>query len=218
MTSRIRMITFDAYNTLFKPKGSLSAQYVEEASKFGIRVTREQINHNFGQAYKQQLIKAPFYGLNKGMTPQSWWKELVYSTFINAGIKTKDLDPSFDQLYDALYSRFTTAEAYSVFPDVLDTLEELKRLGFKMGVISNSDERVVKVIESLNLNKYFDFVLASALVGHEKPSRIIYQEALTRAGNVKAENALHVGDDIEKDYFGKTHLSFIYEKKTLIIL
>lgn len=25
---RIKLITFDAYNTLFKPKGSLSAQYV----------------------------------------------------------------------------------------------------------------------------------------------------------------------------------------------
>lgn len=24
---RIRLLTFDAYNTLFKPKGSLSAQY-----------------------------------------------------------------------------------------------------------------------------------------------------------------------------------------------
>lgn len=26
--NRIKLITFDAYNTLFKPKGSLSAQYV----------------------------------------------------------------------------------------------------------------------------------------------------------------------------------------------
>ncbi|KAI8329613.1 HAD-like domain-containing protein [Choanephora cucurbitarum] len=138
------------------------------------------------------------------MTPQGWWKELVYSTFMNAGVKAKDLDSSFDPLYDALYARFTTAEAYSIFPDVLDTLDQLKKLGYQMGVISNSDERVVKVIESLDLNKYFDFVLASALVGHEKPSKIIYQEALKQAGHLKPEQALHVGDDIEKDYFGAT--------------
>ncbi|EPB91148.1 hypothetical protein HMPREF1544_02028 [Mucor circinelloides 1006PhL] len=203
-SSRIKLITFDAYNTLFKPKGSLSAQYVEEAKKFGIRVTREQINQHFGQAYKKQLTKAPFYGISKGMTPQSWWKELVYSTFISAGIKEKDLDRNFDQLYNALYTRFTTAEAYSLFPDVLSTLAELKQHGFQMGVISNSDERVVKVIENLNLNKYFDFVIASSLVECEKPSKRIYEKALEIAGNVNAEHALHVGDDVDKDYFGAT--------------
>ena len=58
-----------------------------------------------------------------------------------------DLDSSFDPLYDALYARFTTAEAYSIFPDVLDTLDQLKKLGYQMGVISNSDERVGKVVE-----------------------------------------------------------------------
>ena len=56
-----------------------------------------------------------------------------------------DLDRDFDQLYNALYTRFTTAEAYSIFPDVLSTLNELKQHGFHMGVISNSDERVGKV-------------------------------------------------------------------------
>lgn len=57
-----------------------------------------------------------------------------------------DLDHDFDQLYNALYTRFTTAEAYSIFPDVLSALNELKQRGFHMGVISNSDERVGKVI------------------------------------------------------------------------
>lgn len=85
---------------------------------------------------------------------------MVYSTFIGAGIKPKgkkkfinfwnpnwyiiDLDTKFDELYHALYTRFTTAEAYSVFPDVVGTLKELKMYGFQMGVISNSDERVGK--------------------------------------------------------------------------
>jgi hypothetical protein len=39
-------------------------------------VTREQINQHFGKSYKQQLLRAPFYGLSQGMTPQDWWKEV----------------------------------------------------------------------------------------------------------------------------------------------
>ncbi|KAG1467755.1 hypothetical protein G6F56_004233 [Rhizopus delemar] len=176
---------------------------VEEAKKYGIRVTKDQITTHFGQSYRVQQLKAPFYGINQGMNPKSWWKELVYSTFLNAGVHSKELDPKFDQLYHALYSRFTTAEAYSIFPDVLGTLKELKQQGLKMGVISNSDERVVKVIENLKLNKYFDFILASSVVGYEKPKKAIFDQALSLAGNIPAEDALHIGDDIDKDYFGK---------------
>ncbi|KAI9468070.1 MAG: HAD-like domain-containing protein [Benjaminiella poitrasii] len=133
------------------------------------------------------------------MTPRLWWKELVYTTFISTGIKPQELDKNFEQLYNALYNRFTTAEAYSIFPDVLSTLKELKKNGFQMGVISNSDERVVKVIENLNLNKYFDFVIASSVIGCEKPNKTIFEQALKLAGdNMRAENALHVGDDVDK--------------------
>ncbi|KAI9280680.1 HAD-like domain-containing protein, partial [Sporodiniella umbellata] len=123
---------------------------------------------------------------------------LVYSTFLSAGVSSKVLDPNFDQMFHGIYNRFTTAEAYSVFPDVLRTLKELEQKGFKMGVISNSDERVVKIIESLKLNKYFDFVLASSIAGYEKPNKAIFDQALSLAGSIPAESAFHVGDDVEK--------------------
>lgn len=64
------------------------------------------------------------------------------------------MDRNFDQLYNALYTRFTTAEAYSLFPDVLSTLAELKQHGFQMGVISNSDERVGKVQNNVYIDMF----------------------------------------------------------------
>ena len=58
---------------------------------------------------------------------------------------------------------------------------------------------VVKVIENLNLKKYFDFVIASSLAGCEKPNKAIYEQALKLSGkNISAQNALHVGDDVSK--------------------
>jgi HAD superfamily hydrolase (TIGR01549 family) len=56
----------------------------------------------------------------------------------------------------------------------------------------------VDVIENLKLNKYFDFVIASSLVGYEKPNKMIYEHALRMAGDIKAKDALHVGDDVDK--------------------
>ncbi|ORY99008.1 HAD-like domain-containing protein [Syncephalastrum racemosum] len=200
---KIRLITFDAYNTLFKPKGSLSAQYAQEAAKYGVNVTKAAITQHFGEAYKHQLARAPFYGRNLGMSSRSWWEELVYSTFIRAGVNKSVLDPAFGSLFEALFTRFETKEGYTVFPDVRNTLDELQRRGFRMGVISNSDERLLSVVESLELGHYFDFVLPSNVAGYEKPDAEIFEAARHLVDpTVLPEHILHVGDDIEKDYYG----------------
>ncbi|KAI8093444.1 HAD-like domain-containing protein [Halteromyces radiatus] len=201
--SRIKLITFDAYNTLFRPKGSLSAQYAHEASKVGIQVSPESITQHFGKAYRKQLQKSPFYGIGQGMTTEQWWKELVYATFLEAGVRQKDMDRHFPKLFKSLYTRFRTKEGYSIFPDVIGTLQELQNRGIRMGVISNSDERLLSVMESLQLEKYFDFILPSCLAGHEKPRPEIFQKALHLTDqDIHVDEALHVGDDLEKDYFG----------------
>ncbi|KAG0165820.1 Haloacid dehalogenase-like hydrolase domain-containing protein 3 [Apophysomyces sp. BC1015] len=205
-STSIRLITFDAYNTLFKPRGGVSAQYAQEAGKLGIRVSKESISRHFGNAYRKQLVRAPFYGLDRGMKPQQWWEEvlhLVYDTFRSAGVQRKVLDPKFDRLFNALYKRFMTAEAYEMFPDVLGTLNDLKGRGFHMGIISNSDERLVSVVESFKLDQYFEFVMPSCLAGYEKPHSEIFKKALRLVGSsIEPEEALHIGDDETKDYRG----------------
>ncbi|KAI8146349.1 HAD-like domain-containing protein [Fennellomyces sp. T-0311] len=201
MASRIRLVSFDAFNTLYKPKGSLSSQYTQEAVRHGLNVTTAAVRENFGLAYKKQLDRAPFYGMHLGMASRTWWEELVYATFLGAGATKKDLDPVFDSLFDTLYTRFMTKDGYTTFPDVRRTLSELRRRGFHMGVISNSDERLPSVIKSLELDPYFDFVLPSCAAGYEKPDAQIFQKACEITG-VRPEEALHVGDDEDKDYYG----------------
>ncbi|CAO3644513.1 unnamed protein product [Cunninghamella blakesleeana] len=175
-----------------------------EATKLGLRVSPNTITNSFGKAYKKQLEKTPFYGIHQGMSTEQWWEELVYGTFLLSGINKKDLDNQFPALFQALYTRFKTKEGYCLFPDVVPTLKELKRNGFIMGVISNSDERLINVMESFKLDQYFDFILPSCLAGYEKPRAEIFNKSLqlVREKNISPEDCLHVGDDIEKDYFG----------------
>ncbi|KAI8583888.1 hypothetical protein K450DRAFT_220439 [Umbelopsis ramanniana AG] len=206
MTSRIRLITFDAYNTVFKPRGGISAQYEMEARKFGINVSKEAINKSFRPALKAQVSKYPLYGLSQGLNPKIWWQDVVRSTFIGAGASEKDLDEKFLALYETIWTRFTCADGYEVFSDVFDTLKELKSRKITLGVISNSDERVAQVLESLKLDSYFDFVLTSSMARCEKPARQIFDQAL-RLGSkssspIQASQALHIGDDLKSDYFG----------------
>ncbi|CAM0142248.1 unnamed protein product [Umbelopsis sp. WA50703] len=205
MTSRIRLITFDAYNTIFKPKGGISAQYEMEAKKLGIFVSKEAISKSFRPAMKNQLQKYPLYGLSQGLTPRIWWEQVVRSTFVTAGVTEKDLDVKFGELFENLWTRFTSADGYEVFGDVHSTLQELRSRKISLGVISNSDERVAQVIESLKLDSYFDFVLTSSMAGYEKPAKEVFDQALalgSKKQDIKASQALHIGDDIKSDYFG----------------
>ena len=47
---------------------------------------RDQLTKVFGRAYKDQIKRHPFYGFQEGMNPRKWWEELVYDTFISAGV------------------------------------------------------------------------------------------------------------------------------------
>lgn len=78
-------------------------------------------------------------------------------------------------------------------------LEHLKNRNYHLAVISNFDERLDVILESLRLKEYFTFIACSFDVGICKPSPEIFQLVLSHF-DVKAEEALHVGDNINLDY------------------
>lgn len=103
--------------------------------------------------------------------------------------------------FEDLFDTFSGPDVWHVFPDVRPTLARLRRRGIRLGVVSNWDERIFETLKGLRLSRWFDFILASGVVGIGKPHRGIFREALTRAG-VSAGDALHVGDSLEEDALG----------------
>jgi putative hydrolase of the HAD superfamily len=56
-------------------------------------------------------------------------------------------------------------------------------------------------VHHIGIGQYFDFVVTAASAGHAKPSPEIFTAALDEAA-VAAHEALHVGDDPERDVRG----------------
>ncbi|KAI8974459.1 HAD-like domain-containing protein [Pilobolus umbonatus] len=197
--TKIKLITFDAYNTLFKLNKNPAKIYANEACHYGIHVPSKSIESSFGRVYKEQLRQKPFYGLHQGLSPSDWWKETVYKTFLGAGVSKQKLDPIYDPLFNSLFNCFTLRKYYLLYPDVTPTLELLKQYGFKIGVISNTDERIVSLMQNLNIDKYFDFIVSGVQVGSEKPSTEIFDRARCLSPkSIQPEEVLHVGDDEER--------------------
>lgn len=85
-----------------------------------------------------------------------------------------------------------------VYPGVKETLSELG--DYKKAVVSNKREKFsIRVLEGLDILKFFDVVLGSDSVTEKKPSPVPMLEALKRTG-VSRDEAIIIGDsnyDIE---------------------
>jgi len=68
----------------------------------------------------------------------------------------------------------------------------------KYSVVSNFYGNIKSVLQSLNIDDYFDSIIDSTIVKIRKPDVRIFSLALDQL-NVKAENTLAVGDSYERD-------------------
>ena len=91
--------------------------------------------------------------------------------------------------------------SFNPYPESVEVLEELKDLSVPLYVVSNWDIELEKVLEDLGWTRYFDGIVASAVLGVEKPRREIFDEALRLAG-VPADRAVMVGNDPVSDVRG----------------
>lgn len=105
-----------------------------------------------------------------------------------------------------LYKLYGTASAYEVFDDFVRFARKLRSQhpSVTTGVISNFDRRLTSVLAQLGVAPFLDFVVFSEEAGVSKPDGLIFQAALRKVGNckLKPREVLHIGDDVEKDYFG----------------
>ena len=87
-------------------------------------------------------------------------------------------------------------------PDLIPTLIALRDNGCKIGIVSNgrSVKQWEKIIR-LGLQNFFHVVVISEEAGFEKPDSKIFKVALKKL-NVKANEAVYVGDTLETDIFG----------------
>jgi putative hydrolase of the HAD superfamily len=86
-------------------------------------------------------------------------------------------------------------------PQARSVLERFRRRDLAVGMISNSDGSIERIITRHGLDAYFRFVLDSHVVGVEKPDPRIFQMALERAGVGPAE-AVYIGDLYSIDVVG----------------
>lgn len=102
----------------------------------------------------------------------------------------------------ALWERHQTGQLWTSVEDgTAGLLEQLRRDGYRTGVVSNADGRVAMAIEHAGLSPYLDVIVDSGIFGIEKPDPRIFLHACEQLG-VEPGNAMFVGDVYEIDVVG----------------
>jgi putative hydrolase of the HAD superfamily len=116
------------------------------------------------------------------------------------GYRTSPDDPDIAKGVDAYFSAFF--HGCRLIPNTKDMLEILKKK-YRLGLLTNFTHppAVLKIIETLGLNAYFDVVLVSGEMGFRKPHPLVFR-SLTDLLKVKKHQLIYVGDDPEPDIIG----------------
>jgi putative hydrolase of the HAD superfamily len=80
-------------------------------------------------------------------------------------------------------------------------MRELQSMGLPLYAVSNWDIELVKVLDDLGWMGFFEGVVASAVLGVEKPEGEIFEEAL-RVSGARRDRVVHVGNDPITDVKG----------------
>ncbi len=186
----ISAVTFDVGGTLIAPHPSVGEVYARTARENGFpALDPADLDARFRTIWSE-LPNPP--------QRREEWQDVVDMVF--DGLLTARPSESF---FPALYDAFAGAAAWEIYPDVIPALEALSALGLDLGIVSNWDDRLRPLLAELRLDRYFCSLVVSCETGFNKPSPVIFQEALRQLGT-PAASVLHIGDSLLEDFAGAT--------------
>ena len=198
MTSPIRAVFFDLYDTLIgfdPPRDVIQGRAL---NSFGFESDKAGIDAGYALAdalMAEQTAQAPLSALSA--TSQADFFAQYEQLILRGAGHDVDLETAAE-IWRAVRKQ---EYGFALYDDVAPALDALRSGGYIIGVVTNMSRPGVEVAESMGFSDRVDFTLSSMDVGASKPDPKMFMAALSRAG-VRANEAAHVGDQLETDIEG----------------
>ena len=182
----IKAVIFDLDNTLLdfmKMKSSAVDSAIQGMIEAGLSIELNEARDKIFKIYDE-----------KGYEYQEVFDELIITELGKINYKI---------LASGIVAYKKTKEASLIlYPFVLHTINELSKMGLKLGVVSDAPSREAWVrLCTVNLHHIFDAVVTFHDTGFHKPSPEPFKKILERL-DVSAEECIMVGDWPERDVVG----------------
>ncbi len=133
-----------------------------------------------------------------GEKASEFWRDYFQLILGRVGVPVEQRERMIDSLWEA-HQRFGLWTAATEHGP--STVAELKRRGFRLGVVSNAEGRVAVDLDGAGYEGMFETVVDSHVVGVEKPDPGIFDIALKRMEAVP-ETTVFLGDVPSVDVIG----------------
>ncbi len=134
----------------------------------------------------------------------AWWASSE-AEFVKMFIKCGFTEAEAEKMAPMMRPYVLDASHYTLWPDTMETLAELKKRGYKSYILSNNFPELDGIVRELGLMPYFDGVVVSGEVGYDKPRREIFDYARELAGGGPA---VMIGDSPLDDTEGARQAGF----------
>ncbi len=110
-------------------------------------------------------------------------------------------DEILNRTLERFYNHFE--DCWQPMPDLHPVLDEIHNSNYRLGMISNAGNaaNVQRLIDKVDIRKYFDPLLISSGVGLRKPHRLLF-EAVLNTWQLPAEQVVMIGDMLNADVLG----------------
>lgn len=160
-------------------------------------------NYLAGQGYSfpmremKKELRAALAELNR---VRAKGKEMVFEEVYSIFLSNLEVRYS-DEMLEYLHNNFRKHYDTEFYPCVESVLSQLSSK-YKVALLSNTmSDQPIRLIKAAGLDKYFDVMHCSSMLGIRKPNPEIFEIVLNDL-EVHPVETVHVGDDVEADMFG----------------
>jgi len=185
------VIFFDVGNTLY---------FFDYDFLCGLLSDRFDISANgaeLAEAHRRAQLSVIGEGL-EGLGHDELWRRTYSRWFTYAGIQEDKVGPVMEAIRSHPFRHLFWAKTDDGTREMLDWFRER---GARLGVISNAEGQIRRLLEHTGLDNRFETIIDSSEVGIAKPDSRIFELAMERMG-VAPERCIHVGDVPEIDVAG----------------
>lgn len=196
--SELRAVFFDVGNTLLYPSPAVSEMCRRILEESGHKRDLSVIDSYMPLVdayYEERYAEDDAFWTDEERTTSVWVG--MYSVLCRElGIEAEAMT-----IARRVYEEFGRPDRWALYDDVRPALERLRDRGLTVGIISNWDSRLERLLFGLGLGDVLADVVSSTDVRLHKPDPRIFELACERIG-VRPEHAAHIGDHHYADFLG----------------
>ena len=200
-----KVVLFDAVGTILKTSPGVIEVYYAHGLRHGSALDVTEIAIRFEDARRRLFdldTSAKLQNAGQLISSDSIERALWFQLIADLFVDVTDPEPLFNELWQF----FASPDNWQLFPDTSTTFQSLKAAGYLVGIASNFDSRLDRIVSAFPELHCADFVFCSADIGFRKPDPAFYCAVETKIqqqlGRELNEPIWMTGDCIENDFWG----------------